>query len=286
MRLSMFGVVLLAATAACVEGQPRPVVVLVHGRGHLGDDTASLRRTWKSSLDSALRQVQLPALPDSDVRLAWYADVLDPAEDAGCPVPAPLADSAGLETFARDFLTSLATALPRNESREVRTFLGDMLYAVDASRRCGAQRRVGRVIDSARAEGRPVIVVAYSLGAVVTYAELARRAKSDIGPAIRLVTIGSPLGNPELRELLGEGVDPLRLPPHVASWDNIYNGDDAFAAALATEVSGVVDWPIPGDSRNDPHHVLPYLRHRVTGEALGRALCASTSNKSEPCSRF
>ena len=274
MRFSMITILGLLTAVTCAEGQGRPpVVVLVHGRGHMDDDTASLRRAWKADLDSALAKVQMPPLANADVRLAWYADALDPSGKAGCPITATTADSTGFETFARDFLGSLASALPRNESREARTLLGDMLYAVDPARRCGAQRRVGRIIDAALAEGRPVVVVAYSLGALVTYAELSRRRDSVAGGQVHLVTIGSPLGSTDIREILGE-MGPLRLPTRVASWENVYDPNDPFAAPIAAHVSGARDLQVEADSGDDPHHVSRYLRNRATGMAVARALRA------------
>ena len=275
MRFSMLTILGVLAAVSCAEGQGRPpVVVLVHGRGHMDDDTASLRRAWKADLDSALAKVQMPPLANADVRLAWYADALDPSGDGGCPATVTTPDSTGFETFARDFLGSLASALPRNESREARTLLGDMLYAVDPSRRCGAQRRVGRVIDAALAEGRSVVVVAYSLGALVTYAELNNRRRDSVaGRQVHLVTIGSPLGSTDIREILGE-TGPLRLPSMVASWENVYDPNDAFAAPIAAHVSGAQDLQVEADSRDDPHHVSRYLRNRATGMAVARALRA------------
>ncbi len=285
MRFFLLAIAALSSSPACVMGQSRaPIVVLVHGRGHLEDDTASLRRSWKASLDTALRQVQMPTLADDDVRLAWYADVLDPSEDHGCVLSSAASDTGGFETFARDFLGSLASALPKQESREIRTLLGDMLYAVDPSRRCATQRRVGTVIDAALSEDRPVIVVAYSLGAMITYAELDRRGVSASRPAIRLITIGSPLGNAEIREILGEPAGNLRLPRAVASWENVYDPHDAFSAPLGGEITGVVDRELPDQAATDPHHVSRYLQHRVTGQAIARAICASTPRKPEQCS--
>jgi hypothetical protein len=279
MRFSFVPVLGLLAAAACAEGQSLPpVVVLVHGRGHMEDDTASLRRAWKAHLDSALARAHAPPLPANDVRLAWYADALDPSRDGECP--AATSDTAGFATFARDFLGSLASALPRDESREARTLLGDMLYAIDPSRRCSAQRKVGAVIDAARAEGRPVIVVAYSLGALVTYAELSARARvSNPRSPLRLITIGSPLGNPEIRELLGQGEASLRLPAPVVSWENIYHSEDPFAGPLTQDIKEVVDRAIDADAGDDPHHVTRYLRARATGMALARAVCASAGER-------
>jgi hypothetical protein len=80
MRILSLAVVLAGCIGASYSPSPelRPVVILVHGRGHLGQDTAALRREWKRDLDSSLTLVGMPRLADADVRLAWYADVLDP----------------------------------------------------------------------------------------------------------------------------------------------------------------------------------------------------------------
>lgn len=286
--LPLLGLVAIAAGGAEIQQDRLPVVILVHGRGHLEDDSAALRRGWKRDLDSALASVGLPRLADRDVRLAWYADVLDPAFDSGCEITRSSDDSLGFDSFARDFLGSLASALPRTESREVRSFLGDLLYAVDGSRRCAAERRVGEAIERAVSEKRPVIVVAYSLGSLVAYGHLNSRAMAAVESTdIRLVTIGSPLGNREIRELLGQGTESLRLPRAVRGWENVYDPNDAFAAPLDLAVPGVRDRIVEGAAHGDRHHIGRYLRDRSTGAAIGRALCASVPRQpSDACGRL
>lgn len=273
MRLSCLVTALLAFATACVSAQPsRPLVVFVHGRGHLDEDSAALRREWKRDLDTALTRAGLPSLRDDDVRMAWYADVLDPSRDPGCPTMPSDVDSAGLGPLARDFISSLAGALPSSrESRDLRVILGDMLYAVDAARRCGAQRRVRLALDSAASNGRPVVVVAYSLGSLVTYGALT--GGGAVRGRVRLITVGSPLGNEEMRMLLGQSGD-LRLPPGVAAWDNVYDPNDGFAAPLHPIVSGVRDVELPPATDGDPHFVQRYLRDARLGSVVGRALCA------------
>lgn len=261
------------------------MVVLVHGRGHLGDDTAALRSAWKRELDWNLERAGLAALPDSVVRLAWYADVMDPTRNAACTRAVQRSsrnDSLGFGDFARDFIGALASSLPQEESREARTLLGDMLYAVDPSRRCAAEARVGALLDSAASQGRPVILIGYSLGAMVSYDALARRGAAR-RPPVHFITIGSPLGNPEIRALLGLGNDPLVVPAGVASWENIYNPDDAFAAPLQNSVKDVRDVALDERSSGDPHYIHHYLRDRATGAALGRALCRTGAFTSPTC---
>src|SRR5947207_5907109 len=97
----------------------RPLVVLVHGRGQLGQDTATLRREWKRDLDSSLSLVGMPRVRDEDVRLAWYADVLDPESDSVCTTAVSSnPDSLSFGDLARGFLGFLASAVPKDESIE------------------------------------------------------------------------------------------------------------------------------------------------------------------------
>ena len=277
MRLSLFAAALLAFATACAQGQsPRPLVVLVHGRGHLGDDTATLRRAWARPLDTALARAGAAPLRSGDVRLAWYADVLDPSRDAVCARGlAGNADSIGMATFARDLLGSLAAALPSGESRGARTLLGDMLYALDGSRRCAAEERVEAVLAQAAQDKRPVVLVAYSLGALVTYGVL-DGANTPRESPVALVTLGSPLGDDDIRALLGSTPDSLRVPPGVAHWENVYDRGDVFASPIAGMVRGVRDVELStrGVDAVEAHFVDRYLSDRVTGEALARALCA------------
>lgn len=277
MRLSLFAAALLAFATACVGAQPpRPLIVLVHGRGHIEDDTTALRREWKRHLDTALTRAGAPPLREEDVRLAWYADIMDPSRDVQCgPGIGDSSDSLGFATFARDFLSSLAAALPRAESRGARTVLGDMLYALDGSRRCAAQERVQLTMARAIQEKRPVVIVAYSLGALVTYGVL-DDAKALTGSRIALVTLGSPLGDDDIRALLGSSPESPRVPPGVALWENVYDTGDVFASPIAGVVKGANDVQLStrGADAVEAHRVDRYLTDRATGEALARALCA------------
>src|SRR3954470_10286918 len=63
----------------------RPILLLVHGRGMLDRDTAQARKLWVDGLRTGAATVtRASVFEDSDLRVVWYADVLDPASDAGC----------------------------------------------------------------------------------------------------------------------------------------------------------------------------------------------------------
>jgi hypothetical protein len=267
----------------------RPLVILVHGRGQLGFDSAATRREWKRDLDSSLALVGLPRLRDENVRLAWYADVLDPESTEECGTTDEAgAEELGLGAFARGFFASLTSALSESDdTRGARGLFGDILYFIDPAMRCAAERRVAGAIEAAAGEGRPVIVIAYSLGSLVAYQYLTSRAPRAVRPTeLRLITVGSPLGMREIRELLMHRVgDSLRVPPGVKGWENIYDPDDLFSAPLAGKVggTGIRDYPTHKASVETAHHVGRYLRDRSTGAALARALCATTREQLVGC---
>jgi pimeloyl-ACP methyl ester carboxylesterase len=287
MRFFVLAVAIATLTSAAgVPRSAKPVVVLVHGRGHVDADSAALRREWKRDLDAALQTVGLPRLADEDVRLAWYADVVDAPVDSACVTDE---DSLGIEGFARSMIGALASAIPTKETPEIRALFGDVLYAIDGSIRCTSERRVGDAIDAALRERRPVIVVAYSLGSIVAYRHLASRPQraKDLKD-VRLVTLGSPLGNRDVRELLGVG-DSLTLPTTVSSWENVYDSADIFAAPLeeGSLARGVRDVLVESEGSDDRHHIGHYLRDRATGAAVGRALCATaTPEMAQACRRL
>ena len=270
----------------------RPVVILVHGRGQFGYDSAALRREWKRDLDTALATVGLPRMRDEDVRLAWYADVLDPQSDLECGVTDDQGKEAlGLGSFARGILAGLSSAIADStEAIGARGLFGDILYFLDSGTRCAAQQRIGETFKAVAAERRPVVVVAYSLGSLVTYGHLRAHPKGDAPADLRLITMGSPLGVRELRDLLMDAdSDSVLAPIGVRSWDNVYDPDDFFAAPLSGKVGmkELRDRRTESESDYAAHQLKHYSRDRATGLALGRALCEATRNQlSDRCAAF
>lgn len=265
--------------------QPRPLVLLVHGRGQLDVDTASLRRDWQRELNSSLASVGLPRLEDGDVRLAWYADLLDPEVANECVRPVDTLGDIGFDAIARFIFASLVSAIPKHESRSARGVFGELLYFLDASARCAARLRVGRQIQSALAGDRPVVVVAYSMGALVAYDYLSSADRPDLRGDLRLITLGSPLGLREIRSLLFRDAF-ASLPRGVASWVNVYDPGDPFAAPLGA-APPLEDRRTETRYDGDAHYAGRYLRDASTGAALGRALCAtSAARQGEACKRL
>jgi hypothetical protein len=268
MKLAALLTAVLALSNAAA--QPSPVVVFVHGRMSVEADTAMLRREWQQALNASLGDRGFRDVADADVRLGWYADVLDPMAE-GCPRASDEED--GLDAFGI-LLSAIVGAIPRGEARDAKAFVSDVMFVLDESRRCAARQRVGREIERAVATGRPVVVLAYSLGSMVAYQYLQERAAKPGEPPIDLVTIGSPLGVPELRALLGLETESLRKPRSVRSWTNIHDPEDPIAGPISSDSAsaGVSDLATKRARPGQSHMVERYLRDPATAEIMGKLL--------------
>lgn len=280
-----------APTAGAQAG--RPIVLLVHGRGMLGRDTAGTRKLWADGLATGAKTLtSQPLLDSSDVRVVWYADVLDPASNAGCDYAPddPRARRAAKTdpgvtsfiSFAGGLLGGLsALSGDTSSDNELRELAADASFLGDSRKRCAAEERLADALARARAERRPVILVGHSLGSVVAYDYLS--ARPDTGLVQRFVTIGCPLGATNLRELLigGDSTDQLVKPRGIKDWINIRHADDQLAAPLAVARDTVVDAPA-GES--DAHEMVGYLRGGTTArEILGGWCAAFTTARPQGC---
>ena len=273
---------LLAAGGQQESG--RPVILLVHGRGMLGRDSASTRKLWFNGLRSGSKALTgEPLLDERDVRVVWYADALDSRSAEGCDY-APT-DRRSLRDRAEDpqfkeFVGAVGNVLgmltmvldDTAANADLRGLAADASFLSDVHKRCGAESRLERELDRARAEGRPVILVAHSLGSLVAYDFLSSR--SDTGLVQRFITLGSLVGSPELRHVLigGDSTDTLFLPRSVGGWVNIHNDGDPFATAvpLGRDVASVA----PADEP-DPHEMLGYLRSATGSREILGAWCSA-----------
>jgi hypothetical protein len=251
-------------------------------------DTAATRKMWQQALASGARTLTSePLIGDRDVRVVWYADVLDPRSGASCEYASgdPRARRArgGDDADFRSFLgvmggiLGVVTSLVDDSeaSTQLRALAGDASFVADAGKRCASEQRLAAEIDRAKADGRPIVIVAHSLGAVVAYDYLS--ARRDSMPVVdRLVTMGSMVGYPELRRLLvgGGAADSLTRPVGVKAWVNLRNGQDVLAAPLSI-ARDVVTTPAPDEP--DPHEMVGYLRSSSSAREILSAWCAAFS---------
>jgi hypothetical protein len=272
----------------------RPVVILVHGRGQILGDSAAVRAQWSRVLQTGVSTLAGgELLREGDVRVAWYADALDPLAPAVCdepPSPATSGNGAADEDAQlREFfaaagagITAVLDLFDGYARDEARAIAGDLLFLGDPLRKCAAERQLENAIARARQEGRPVILVAHSFGSLLAYGYLRSQPDDSAAADIRqFVTIGSLLGAPGARKLfLGDSDSLATLPPGVQAWTNIVETRDALAYPIlfdtsvdTTRVRNLTTTPeAPGA---DPHDVVRYLRDPVTLRVLARAFCGA-----------
>jgi pimeloyl-ACP methyl ester carboxylesterase len=261
----------------------RPLIVLVHGRGMIGRDTAATRRLWVEGLSSGAKTLG-GAVPfeANDVRVAWYADVLDPRSNAGCDYgaadPRARRDARTdpgikvLASLAGGLFSAISSSADSEANDELRGLAADAAFLSDARKRCAAEQRLADVLALAKRDGRPVVLVAHSLGSIVAYDYLSSVRDSNV--VQRLVTVGSPLGAPALRQLLmgGDSTDVLTAPAAVRDWINIRHVDDQLAAVLPIARDTLVAAPA---DEPDPHELVGYLRDSTTARAILNGWCVA-----------
>lgn len=283
----------IAPASAAQARNTRPLVLVVHGRGHTVGDTASLRRDALRALQSGARDLGADALlADDDVRLVFYADVLVSASASRSGGTSTACESALVGRSEAGSVFSLFAMLAgalvdagandesTSDREGLRSLAGDLRYLGDQRMRCAAELRLGAALARARDERRPVVLVAHSLGALVAWGHLHARHARDgqsLPEVQRLITLGSPLGSSDIRQLIfGEDTTGVSLPAAVKSWFNIVNPDDPFAMRLTSPdshpVQGIVDVSTERGAI-DPHDLRTYLDDRTTVRTVLNAWC-------------
>lgn len=127
----------------------------------------------------------------------------------------------------------------------------------------GGQAKAMRapVRDAIRSAGTPAVVIAHSLGTIVTYDVLSELG-SDAPEIPLLLTLGSPLGLPNVLERLVGGMPPPPgITPTVQRWENI--ADPFDPVALVQRLSPLFD---PTDTIHDSNvNNGALLNHDLTG---------------------
>ena len=285
-------------------------VVCVHGVGQQREAENTLHASWAPALCGGV-SLTGGRLTEAEVRCAFYGDLFRPPGRhlAGGD---PLIRGEDLDQFEQDLLVAwwaeaartdagvvapdartLAGRTPGGVQRALRALSGSRFFAALGERgllgdlrqvrdyihkpevRGEARRRVAAVVGE---DTR--VLVGHSLGSVVAYEALC--ANPD-WPVRMLVTLGSPLGIPNL---IFDRLEPAPLPVAPTgpgsrgrwpgpgrAWVNV--ADQGDVVALVKDLRGAwgpgVDcWVV--DNGANAHDVRPYLTAVETGRAIAAGL--------------
>lgn len=286
-------------------------LVMVHGRSQEGKDPVALKKEWLDALTYGLARAGASVPDDLEVAFPYYGDLLAGlVEEVNTPLgrqvnakgPNPDAsadadlrgqifqelaeraqlDDADIRREVDDVATEKGPGnwewvqgalraldrIPGLNTKVIDAFTRDVFVYLTFR---GVRRKIDAVVQEALGDG-PCVVLAHSLGTVVTYNVLYNRAASPAYP--RLVTVGSPLG---IRAIKSKIDAPLKSPPGVGHWFNAYDDRDLVALAPLDERTFGVTPAIENKSdvqnfTENRHGIAGYLADPVVAARIAEFL--------------
>ncbi|MAE72387.1 MAG: peptidase C14 [Gemmatimonadetes bacterium] len=249
----------------------------VHG---LGDHR---HLPWKEEWEATVRRA-FPDVPgiELEFRFLSYDHIFEKVDISAWE--ATVAVYKLLRSGATSIFGSRARARGARDPRGISEFLRRHAGCVVAWLEDEGFRKDTRaMVLAALEEQRPDVVLAHSLGSLVTYNAITHGDAAKHEPALRrlhYVTLGSQLGNAFVRANLTPG--RLEMPP-VAQWRHLYNEeDDVFTSPIrfpgrsdfcqietSFDIKGVLD-----------HSATHYLEHRATRALLWEPLAQIAAGRS------
>jgi len=230
-------------------------ILCVHGIGH-GDIDPALVPSWREAITLDLQRWN-PGL-QVDFDFLRYDDLFDHA-----PLDAATYAEALARLAASGIVHGIEDLLPGSRGLfdlpdQVRWTAGMIAqWATEDRLRAGLR---ARVLDAVGA-GRPDVVCAHSLGSLICYDAFQRNPAAVSGRT--LVTLGSQIGNPFVRDCFAGRIEPL----DARMWYHLYNRDDhVFTAGLRIQAANFVEIQTPFDTPDDVlnHDPVRYFNHANT----------------------
>jgi hypothetical protein len=249
----------------------------IHGVGH-GDTDPQLQPSWRKTITDGIQRwapnqaVTCDFVPYDDLFSKAPLDAATVAEAlAKLTLSGTIHGIADWLGLSRDFGGVQAT---------LRWTAGMVAqWANNEGLRAAARERVLKWV----ADKNPHVIVAHSLGSLISYDAFARTENASIMSGREYITLGSQIGNPFVRDALGGRVVDLGK---ADQWFHLYNSHDrAFAAQIRLSDANFEQVSTEFNVDFIDHDALQYLAHPNTsntvwrsfadGSAMSRALARS-----------
>jgi hypothetical protein len=269
-------------------------LVMVHGRAQEGKDPAALKKDWMDALGYGAARANVTIPPSTVVEFPYYGDKLiallaQLSTPLGTQINAKGPNPDADQSLRGEIIADLAVAVGITDN-DIRRELGTepiqrgpqnwgwvqaTLRAIDripglnsdaldlftrdvyAYLQYPGVRGAIDAIVRASIGSEPCVLLAHSLGTIVAYNVLVKRASAP--PCLRFVTVGSPLGIRGVKRKLDS---PLQHPACVQQWFNAY--DDRDVVALVALDARNFDVTPPIENKNNVMNFTDN-RHGIAG---------------------
>jgi hypothetical protein len=285
-------------------------LVMVHGRAQQAKDPVALEEEWRDALAYGLARGNAALAPETEYAFPYYGDKLvelisdlaDPLEpgviargaapDERAPelrgqIMLELAEGLGLteddvqrevphEALERGpqnwgWVRAIARAIdriPGLNGEAIDLFTRDVYVYLTND---GVRRQIKAIVAAAIPDNEPFVLLAHSLGTIVTYDILCDRGVNP--KCVRLVTVGCPLGIKAIRPWLRS---PLESPACVDNWFNAFDRRDVVALRPLDAANFDVEPPIDNDPKvvnftDNRHGIAGYLSDPLVAQKLADA---------------
>lgn len=269
------------------ERPGEPIVLFVHGRGQSDTATADAQtRTWQAALLTGIHRAGLKLGEiGTDFRVVWYADVLrsgyKPSER--CASTRGASDQLlSLSERARLFLAKTIETMPGAERAILGRLASDTYtYLTDTQLQCEVDGRLQDSISAIRADHRPIIVIAHSMGSLIAYKFLLAQQRDTSLHVADFVTVGSQIGVPEVQHALrGQLVSGFAYPRDASKWVNFIADRDLLGFHVGPSATGdptrtVVNVKVRSSDPNNPHDAASYLATPAVAREIVVAWCSA-----------
>ncbi len=265
-------------------------VAFLHGRSQAGRKRSEILHEWIEGLNSGLRRVTDLQVPESDILVPYYGDLLETVtannlSSRGSVEPLLETQNAIAEELLADSKIVEDEVLMERGIRSSRytialahfldgTFVGpitlrvitrDVAFYLDFVQ----IRKIihDHILEELGSE-EPDVWIVHSLGSIVAHQMMAE----GLLPSVKLLmTVGSPLGIHAVRNKLN--ADSLKRPDSVCNWINLYDTRDIVSLRPVDASSGWKDnaatnFQVSNLDGENPHSIKGYLGTAQAGELL------------------